>query len=112
MVKKALFNVHWLFGISAGLVLALMGVTGALYAFEGEIMGALNPEVLKVEVRDSGILPPAELVAKIEAAEGKTVSGLWVDQRDGQAGISHGRTPWAVGGPRGGSDAQFTLPAG
>lgn len=83
--KKIVFQLHWFFGISAGLVLALMGVTGALYAFEGEIMGALNPEVLKVEVRDSGILPPAELVAKIEAAEGKTVSGLWVDQRDGQA---------------------------
>ena len=73
--KKIVFQLHWFFGISAGLVLALMGVTGALYAFEGEIMGALNPEVLKVEVRDSGILPPAELVAKIEAAEGKTVSG-------------------------------------
>ena len=83
--KKIVFQLHWFFGITAGLVLALMGVTGALYAFEGEIMSALNPEVLRVEVRDSGILPPAELVAKIEAAEGKTVSGLWVDQRDGQA---------------------------
>lgn len=85
MVKKALFYVHWLFGISAGLVLALMGASGALYAFKDEIMGALNPETFRVEVRESGILPPAELVAKIEATEGKAVSGLWVDQRDGQA---------------------------
>ncbi|MDM8348225.1 PepSY domain-containing protein [Pseudomonas sp. sp1636] len=81
MVKKALFQLHWLFGISAGLVLALMGVTGALYAFEGEIMAALNPQVLRVEVRESGVLGPAELVSKIQAAEGKTVSGLWVDTR-------------------------------
>lgn len=79
MFKKVLFQLHWFFGISAGLVLALMGVTGALYAFEGEIMGALNPEVLRVEVRESGTLAPAELVSKIEAAAGKTVSGLWVD---------------------------------
>lgn len=81
MFKKVLFQLHWLFGISAGLVLALMGVTGALYAFEGEIMAALNPEVLKVEVRESGILAPAELVSSIEAAAGQTVSGLWVDSR-------------------------------
>ncbi len=86
--KKVLFQLHWFFGISAGLVLALMGATGALYAFEGEIMSALNPEVLRVEVRDSGILAPAELVSKIEAAAGKTVSGLWVDtQADSAARV-------------------------
>ncbi len=85
VLKKVLFQLHWLLGVTAGLVLALMGVTGALYAFEGEIMGALNPAVLRVEVRESGILPPAELVAKIEAAAGKTVSGLWVDSQSGSA---------------------------
>ncbi|WP_369958765.1 PepSY domain-containing protein [Pseudomonas benzenivorans] len=85
MFKKALFQLHWLFGISAGLVLALMGVTGALYSFEGEIMRALNPQVLRVEVRESGMLAPGEWVARIEAAEGKSVSGLWVDSRDGNA---------------------------
>nr|WP_218572805.1 sulfite reductase flavoprotein subunit alpha [Pseudomonas sp. R-28-1W-6] len=83
--KKIVFQLHWLFGITAGLVLALMGVTGALYAFEGEILSALNPEVLRVEVRETGPLAPAELVAKIEAQAGKTVSGLWVDQREGRA---------------------------
>lgn len=85
MFKKVLFQLHWFFGISAGLVLALMGVTGALYAFEGEILGALNPEVLRVEVRESGTLAPAELVSKIEAAAGKTVSGLWVDTQANSA---------------------------
>ena len=85
MFKKALFQLHWLFGVSAGLVLALMGVTGALYAFEGEIMAALNPQLLRVEVRESGVLAPAELVSRIEAAEGKTVSGLWLDTRDASA---------------------------
>lgn len=85
MVKKLLFQLHWLLGISAGLVLALMGVTGALYAFEGEIMGALNPQVLRVAVRESGILPPVELVSKIEAAAGLSVAGLWVGTQSNNA---------------------------
>lgn len=85
MFKKILFQLHWFFGISAGLVLAVMGVTGALYAFEGEIMRALNPDVLRVQVRESGVLPPAEVVPKIEAETGKTVNGLWVDTRSDSA---------------------------
>lgn len=100
MFKKVLFQLHWFFGISAGLVLALMGVTGALYAFEGEIMGALNPEVLRVEVRESGTLAPAELVSKIEAAAGKTVSGLWVDnQADSAARVFFTPKPGERRGP-------------
>nr|WP_286944973.1 sulfite reductase flavoprotein subunit alpha [Pseudomonas sp. UBA6718] len=86
MFKKILFQLHWFFGISAGLVLAVMGITGALYGFEGEIMRALNPQSLRVEVRESGMLPPAELVARIEAASGERVTGLWVDGRGDAAG--------------------------
>ena len=100
MFKKVLFQLHWFFGISAGLVLALMGATGALYAFEGEIMSALNPEVLRVEVRESGILAPAELVSSIEAAAGQTVSGLWVDtQADSAARVFFTPKPGERRGP-------------
>lgn len=85
MLKKLIFQLHWLFGITAGLVLALIGVTGALLAFEGEIMAALNPQVVRVAVRESGILPPAELVAKIQAVQDKRIAGLWVDNQNGSA---------------------------
>jgi sulfite reductase (NADPH) flavoprotein alpha-component len=85
VVKKTLFQLHWFFGISAGLVLALMGITGALYSFQEELLRALNADVLKVEVRAEGVLPPAELVRRVEAAQGDKVSMLWVDVRDGNA---------------------------
>jgi sulfite reductase (NADPH) flavoprotein alpha-component len=85
MLKKIIFQLHWLFGITAGLVLALMGATGALLAFEGEIMAALNPQTARVVVTDSGILPPAELVAKIQAAQDKSIAGLAVDSQNGSA---------------------------
>ncbi|MDP3815670.1 sulfite reductase flavoprotein subunit alpha [Pseudomonas sp.] len=85
MVKKILFQLHWLFGISAGLVLALMGVTGAAYSFQDELLRALNPETLRVEVRGSGVLAPAELVARIETASQQRVVGLNVELRSGHA---------------------------
>ncbi|WP_460131530.1 PepSY domain-containing protein [Pseudomonas sp. S1_E04] len=85
MLKKTLFQLHWFFGITAGLVLALMGITGAAVSFQDEILRALNPGVLSVEKRAAGVLPPAELVRKLEATEGKTVSMLWVERESGNA---------------------------
>ncbi|MFF7108589.1 PepSY domain-containing protein [Pseudomonas sichuanensis] len=85
MLKKTLFQVHWLFGITAGLVLALMGITGAIWSFQEELLRAFNAEVLKVEVRQEGVLPPAELVRRVETAQGDKVSMLWVDTREGNA---------------------------
>lgn len=85
MLKKTLFQLHWFFGITAGLVLALMGITGAACSFQDEILRALNPTVLTVEKQPAGVLPPAELVRKLEATEGKTVSMLWVESESGNA---------------------------
>ena len=85
MLKKTLFQLHWFFGITAGLVLALMGITGAAYSFQDEILRALNPTVLTVHQQPAGVLPPAELVRKLEATEGKAVSMLWVESESGNA---------------------------
>lgn len=79
MLKKTLFQLHWFFGITAGLVLALMGITGAAYSFQDEILRAMNPQVLKVQVQDGGVLAPAELVRRVEATEGKKVAMLWIE---------------------------------
>lgn len=78
MFKKTLFQLHWFFGITAGLILAVMGITGATVSFQDELLNLLNPSVLKVEKLDSGTLAPAELVRRVEATEGKQVSMLWV----------------------------------
>lgn len=85
MLKKTLFQLHWFFGITAGLVLALMGITGAAVSFQDEILRALNPSVLTVEKREAGVLPPAELVRKLEATEGQTVAMLFVENESGNA---------------------------
>ena len=85
MLKKTLFQLHWFFGISAGLVLALMGITGATVSFQDEILSVLNPSVLQVEKQVAGVLPPVELVERIEAASGKKVSMLSVETDSGAA---------------------------
>ncbi|MDU9406817.1 sulfite reductase flavoprotein subunit alpha [Pseudomonas sp. zfem001] len=81
MFKKIIFQLHWFFGISAGLVLAIMGITGALYSFEGEITRALNTERWQIQPSAQGHLTPGELAAKIEAATADRVTALWVDGR-------------------------------
>nr|WP_302329365.1 sulfite reductase flavoprotein subunit alpha [Pseudomonas sp. FBF18] len=80
-----MFQLHWFFGITAGLVLALMGVTGATWSFQDELLRLFNPQVLKVQVRDEGVLPPAELVRRVEAEQGDKVSMLWVNVRSDEA---------------------------
>mgnify|MGYP002040188770 FL=1 len=82
MFKKALFQLHWFFGISAGLVLALMGVTGALYSFQEEILLVINPE-MTVTAQPGEVLPPGELVERLQV-RGLSVSGLYVDTEGGQ----------------------------
>ena len=85
MVKKSLFQLHWFFGITAGLVLALMGITGAIWSFQDELLRLFNPDVLKVEVRQEGVLPMPELVRRIETEQGDKVAMLWVQAQSDKA---------------------------
>jgi sulfite reductase (NADPH) flavoprotein alpha-component len=77
VLKKILFQIHWFFGITAGLVLALMGITGAIYSFEDEILEWVNPDALIIQAQGEP-LAPVELVRKLEAATGLTVAILRV----------------------------------
>jgi len=77
MMKKLWFQVHWLLGITAGVVLALMGVTGALLSFEEDLLRWMNPGVMTVTPRAEKPLPPHELVARVQAAfPEKRLTGL------------------------------------
>lgn len=66
--RNAIFQVHWFLGITAGVVLALVGATGAMLSFEHEILKSLNPGVITVAARGNA-LAPEELVARIRAQQ-------------------------------------------
>lgn len=51
MFKTVVFQLHWLLGITAGLVLSVMGLTGALMSFENEIVRLANPAIAQLAER-------------------------------------------------------------
>lgn len=86
MLKKLWFQTHWLLGISAGLVLAMMGVTGATLSFENELLRALNPGLLSVPAREQAMLTPPQLLERLAAENpGRSVGTISVSDVPGHA---------------------------
>lgn len=70
MLRNILFQLHWFFGITAGLILAIVGITGAILSFEDPILEAMNPGVMTVS--SSAVaqkLSPQQLVDALKAAD-------------------------------------------
>ncbi|MBK0064940.1 MULTISPECIES: PepSY domain-containing protein [unclassified Acinetobacter] len=61
MFKKTFFQVHWFLGISAGLILSLMGVTGAIYSYEQQILKWINQDSYVVQAQQQPKLTPVQL---------------------------------------------------
>lgn len=86
MLKKIWFQTHWLLGISAGIVLAIVGVTGGMLSFEQQLLYAINPGVMSVTPRSTATLAPAELLAHVrDAAPDKRVSVINIAAEPGEA---------------------------
>ncbi|HEX2891211.1 sulfite reductase flavoprotein subunit alpha [Vineibacter terrae] len=80
MLRNLWFQLHWLLGIAASVVLAIVGVTGALLSFEDDILRALNPGIITVPLPAAAApLEPASLAARIQAsAPGRRITALTV----------------------------------
>lgn len=61
MFKKTFFQIHWFLGITAGLMLSIMGVTGAIYSYEPQILKWMNSDSYTVQVQEQDKLSPAQL---------------------------------------------------
>ncbi len=80
--RRVLFQIHWFLGITAGLVLALMGVTGTIMSFEDEIMTALSPGVVTLAPSPAPRLAPDALIAAASRQRGGTRVTQIVIERD------------------------------
>lgn len=61
MFKKSLFYIHWLCGITVGLVLSIIGVTGATLSYQQEIIRWINHDSFVVNPENRPVLSPAEI---------------------------------------------------
>ena len=87
MLRYWLFQAHWIVGITAGVILAFVGATGALLSFETEIVSWLNRDVRVLSNESAAILSTAELLERIAASnpERRVVSLTVFGDRDAQA---------------------------
>lgn len=103
MLRKILFQTHWFLGITAGLVLALVGVTGAMLSYEHAVLRAINPGVMTVQPGGRTPLPPAELLARVAGeAPGRAVQSLTLSAEPTDAArVGFAPAPGAPPGPGG-----------
>jgi sulfite reductase (NADPH) flavoprotein alpha-component len=67
-LKRVLFRLHWICGLTAGLVLAVTGFTGGLLGFEEPLLHVLNPQ-LHIEAAGRTASTPDRWVAAARAAQ-------------------------------------------
>ena len=80
-LRGILFQVHWFLGITAGFVLAIMGVTGATMAFEDEIQSAISPGIVRLAPSAAPALSPDALIAAASRQrDGRAVTQLVVER--------------------------------
>ncbi len=87
-LRMILFRLHWALGLTAGLVLAVMGITGALLSYEDALTAWANSDRAGVVLRETTRLSPAALVSRIEEQmRGRKVARL-VLQNDPAASVA------------------------
>ncbi len=68
LLKRFLFRLHWITGLTAGAVLAVVGVTGGLIGFEQPLLDMVNPQTQISAPAQASPLPPDTLIAAAQAA--------------------------------------------
>lgn len=66
MHKKLLFKIHLILGLTAGVVLLIIGLTGAILSFETEILNSINKNSYVVEAKNSTKLSTKDLLEKFQ----------------------------------------------
>ncbi|QRX84111.1 sulfite reductase flavoprotein subunit alpha [Glaciimonas sp. PAMC28666] len=69
MLKKILFQVHWFIGITAGTLLMVVGLSGAILSFREELLDLLNPGVMTLSANTVTPLTPDQLVLQLQTLQ-------------------------------------------
>ena len=66
--REIWFQLHWFVGVTAGTLLAVIGLTGAIMAFEDELLDVLNPGIMTVGAEARPPLAPTQLLQAAQQA--------------------------------------------
>ena len=66
MHKKLWFKIHWFLGITAGIILLVVGTTGAIMSFEKEILKIINKDSYVVSIPDTKKLSTTVLLERFQ----------------------------------------------
>ncbi|WP_333908900.1 sulfite reductase flavoprotein subunit alpha [Acidovorax sp. NCPPB 4044] len=84
--RQVFFQLHWFVGITAGTVLIVIGMTGALLAFREELLDLVNPGVRHVAPQTTPALTPPQLLeALARRGNDRRVNVLTVESEPGTA---------------------------
>lgn len=75
-MKRVFFQIHWFLGITAGLVISLVGVTGGMLSFQPQILTWMNPGVVTVEPEGDPKTPSLLIEAIQQQMPDKAITGL------------------------------------
>lgn len=106
MSPRSLFRwLHRWLGLFAGLILAIVGGTGAIMSFQDDLLRWMNPEVMQVTVpAGATMLPLPDLLARIQAQKASPpIATLRVSNEPGESA-------WVGFRARGKPDGEFVNP--
>jgi len=101
-MRKRLWQIHAWFGLIAGLGLLVIGLTGSLLVFRGELEKFVNPELVRVEVSATGRLPMDTLLGEARRQlPDHEITGWLPQQEDPELAdvlyvIRHGDNEWLL----------------
>ncbi|WP_174243211.1 PepSY domain-containing protein, partial [Beijerinckia sp. L45] len=86
MMRKIIFQLHWALGISVGLVLVVVSMTGVTMAFEDEIMRVLSPGIVTIVPLNGPALSPDAILTRVrEQQPARQVASLVLPADPGSA---------------------------
>lgn len=84
--KNLWFQLHWFVGITAGTVLIVIGLSGAVFSFHEEILDWANPGTASVPARAAPALTPPQIAQALrQAGETRTVQRIAVQAEPGRS---------------------------
>lgn len=73
--RQVWFQLHWFIGITAGTVLMLIGLSGAVLSFREELIDVINPGARQVAPQALPVLSPPQLLAAVREQYGPRQTG-------------------------------------